>query len=240
MLMCFGMAKAETESIEIGASGGISVLDRRVPTWTYFKYTLTQQIYKAYEIDFVGNISAVGFYNTSATTTRTIDLYLVIPNKTSFSSDTDWIPFTEADKMYSGDVTFTQNEWTKISFQNDKRLYRKGADNLAVIVVDRTGSYINASSFFMAYTADSQAMFVSSDDTQYSADGLNDRNGTILDAKNEIRLWGSDDAFTVGPSRSQFLPIDPEMDYSFSEQIGDFHQAGRRERCYKRLSIHHP
>lgn len=227
MLFCLGMARAEI--VELGASGGTETTGNRLPTDIYYSYAMTQQIYTPYEIDcidgFVGTIRGVGFYSSDETD-RTIDLYLVATDKSHFSGSNDWIPFTEADKMFSGKVSFASGEWTKITFQDGKRFRRSASDNLAVIVVDRTGGYDNRTVTFKAYTADSQALCAHNDITQYDAGGLSGYNGTVMDVKNQIRLTGLEDSFTVGPSRTDELPTDG-FGYSVSEQIYTKEEIGK-------------
>ena len=216
----------EVEAIELGASGGIEDSSMFLPTYSYYNYSMSQQLYMPYEIDFVGNIASIGFYNEGEDRTRTVDLYLVAANKSAFDDETDWIPFTEDDKMFSGSVTFKMGEWTMIKFQNDKRFYRKSSDILAVIMVDHTGSFEAASSF-KTYSASRQSMYVRSDETEYTPEGLNEYLGIIMEKKNQIVLSGSDDSFIVGPSRADDLPIGVDYEYSISEQIYTKEEIGK-------------
>ena len=155
-----------------------------IPTYTYYNYSLTQQIYTAEEIGASGYILSVDFH-ASASKTRTLDIYMVSTDKSSFESETDWISVTAANKVFSGSVTFAAGDWTTIEFDNPYEY--DGTSNVALIVDDNTGSYESSPSFY-AFSATSQAIRVYSDGTNYDPENPSSYNGTILTQKNRIRL----------------------------------------------------
>ena len=155
-----------------------------IPTYTYYNYSLTQQIYTAEEIGAEGYILNVAFH-CSAAKTRTWDIYMVKTDKTSFSGATDWIAVTADDKVFSGSVTFAAGDWTTIEF--DTPFEYDGRSNIALIVDDNTGSYEDSPSFY-AFSATSQAIRVYSDGTNYDPMSPSSYNGTVMSQKNRIRL----------------------------------------------------
>ena len=72
------------EGVEIGE--GTST-NNYLPSYNYYNYSLTQQIYTAAEIGRAGSISSIAFYNEGAEKTRTYDFYLKTTTKSSFSSN---------------------------------------------------------------------------------------------------------------------------------------------------------
>ncbi len=138
MLAAFSTAKAEI--IEIG-SGTES--NTGLPMPMNWKYTLSEQIYTVAEIGKSGTFSSIAFYaeESNHEQTRTLDLYLVHTDKSTFSDTKDWISFSQSDKVFSGQVTFSTHGWTTITF--DRPFRYNGTSNLAVIVNDRSGSFIN-------------------------------------------------------------------------------------------------
>ena len=157
-----------------------------LPTYTYYNYSLTQQIYTAAELGQAGEISSIDFYKNGTTGgTRNLDIYLVSTTKTSFTGSTDWITVTAADRVFSGDVTFANDAWTTIEF-DDPFLY-DGTNNVAIIVDDNTGTYVGAPTF-RVFDAASQAIRVYSDGTNYGPMAPTSYNGTVLNVKNRIRL----------------------------------------------------
>ena len=151
---------------------GDDINDVYLPSYSYYNYTLSQQIYTANEIGTAGNISSIAFYNQSIpgqdnTKTRTYDIYLKPTNKFEFFNEHDWISVSLKDKVFSGSVTMVSNEWTVITF--DRPFVYDGISNLVLVMDDNTGDF--SYSPHMAcriYEADSdQTLRVYSDGTNY-------------------------------------------------------------------------
>ena len=171
-----------TAKIVIGTAEGT---DNYLPTYSYYNYTLSQQIYTADEIGTPGEIMSIDFYNAGSEKTRNFDVYLVNTEKTSFSGSSDWITVTAEDRVFSGSVTFTPNVWTTIEFPEGFQY--DGTSNLAVIVDDNTGSYSSGLSCNV-FAATSQAIRVYSDGTDYDPTNPGGYSGTVMDVKNHVRL----------------------------------------------------
>lgn len=116
-----------------------------LPSHSYYKYSLTQQIYTASEISSPdgGTITSISFYNKGTAKTRTLEVYLVNTDKTSFSGTNDCIIVGDDDKVFDGSVSLTANQWTPIVFDND---FDYEGGNLAVVINDKTGGYENGQS----------------------------------------------------------------------------------------------
>ena len=155
-----------------------------LPTYCYYNYSLTQQIYTAAEI---GNtpcsILSLDFFATSALT-RNLDIYMVATNKSSFSSTSDGIIVSANDLVYSGNVSFAAGDWTTITLSNP--FIHDGSHNVAIIVDDNTGSYVSSVPF-NTYTASSQALYVYNDNSSYDPSVGNSFSG-VLGYKNQIRI----------------------------------------------------
>ena len=171
---------------EIGSGNAVS---SSLPTNVYYNNSLSQQIYTKEEIGEAQDLTSISFYNTGNARTRNLDIYLVPTDKVNFSSSTDWINFTEADKIFSGEITFERDKWTAIGFN---RIFKyDGLSNLAIIIDDNTGSYESAVSFKTFEAGDKQptpALYIHSDGTNYDASGLSGYGGSVSSAKNQIRL----------------------------------------------------
>ena len=88
-----------------------------LPTYYYYKYSLTQQIYTASELGGqAGQIASVSFYNTGDAKTRKLDVYLVATEKSNFGSGNEWIATSNANLMFSGNVTLAGHDWATIYF----------------------------------------------------------------------------------------------------------------------------
>ncbi len=157
-----------------------------LPSYSFYKYSLTQQIYTPEEIGASGFIESVSYYNAGETKTRSYDIYMVYTDKTAFDNNTDWIPVTEADRVYSGTVTMNQGEWTNIEL--DSVFGYDGSSNLAFVVDDNSGNYTYSPHMACRVfgTQSNQAIRVYSDNTNYDPYNSGSYNGTLLNVKNQI------------------------------------------------------
>ena len=108
-----------------------------LPTYTFYNYSLTQQIYTAAELGSAASILSADFF-CSGSITRNLDIYLVSTTKSAFESTTDWVAVTAADLVFSGEVTFAANGWTTIEFDNP--FVYDGLSNVVLVVDDNTGA----------------------------------------------------------------------------------------------------
>jgi hypothetical protein len=81
-----------------------------VPISTYYGYSYTQQIYTKQEINAnaAGNITGLKFYidpSMSIANSSEWVVYVGQTTKTSFTSDSDWVPFAQLTQVFSGTVT---------------------------------------------------------------------------------------------------------------------------------------
>ena len=177
--------------VEIGES---ETTNDYLPSYSYYKQALTQQIYTAEEIGTAGTITSIAFYNEGTTRTRSYDFYLKATEKSSFNSNTDWITMTATDKVFSGSVTMTAGAWTTIFF--DTPFEYDGTSNLVLVADDNTGRY--DSQPFMSCsvynTTLNQAIYSYSDNTNYNpmspptSGGGYGNNNAVLTVKNHILL----------------------------------------------------
>ena len=162
-----------------------------LPTYSYYKYSFTEQIYTAAEIGQAGTITAIAFkVSNSKSSTRNIDLYLQHTNKTVFTNRTNWEQLSSSNKVYSGEVTFNASGWTVITL-NTPFVY-DGTSNLLIGMDDNTGSYVSGSSnspkFLVYATGASRAMRIYSDNTNYNPTSSTLYYGTTLTSSNQIQL----------------------------------------------------
>ena len=153
------------QAIEIGENESTS---NYLPSYSWYKQALSQQIYTAEEIGTAGTINFIAFYNEGAERSRTYDFYMKSTEKESFDSNTDWITMAESDLVFSGEVTMSANAWTLITFSTPYEY--DGVSNLVLVADDNSGRYDNspymACSVFS--TNDNQAVYVYSDGVDYN------------------------------------------------------------------------
>ena len=180
--------------VEIGES---ETTNNYLPSYSYYKQALTQQIYTAEEIGTAGTITSIAFYNEGTTRTRTYDFYLKTTEKSSFNSNTDWITMAATDKVFSGSVTMTTGTWTTIFF--DTPFEYDGTSNLVLVADDNTGRYDSSPymSCSVFSTNTNQAIYYWDDDINFNpmsppttagSSSWGGSHNDILSVKNHIRL----------------------------------------------------
>ena len=108
--------QAVTNGVVIGDGAGTHDC---LPSYSYYCYTLSQQIYTANELNLGAcDISNVSFFNAGTSKTRNFTVYMVNTSKTAFDSNTDWITVTEADQVFSGSVILIRIVLTIIQVPN--------------------------------------------------------------------------------------------------------------------------
>lgn len=168
----------------------------RVPTDTYYKYSMTKQLYTKEELGDAASIMSIDFYNTSAECTRNLDIYMA---RTSGNSPN--VKPNVEHLVFSGDVTFLQNAWTTITL--DSPFEYDGESNVVIIVDDNTGT-ASSESYFRVFTParseestggsdstpPSQADYFNSNYTDYDPTSYSYgiKGGSSWDPKNQIRL----------------------------------------------------
>ena len=173
------------------------------PCYGYDNYNLTQQLYTASEMGGQAcNISSVSFYHTyNSTTTRDITIYMVHTNKTVFANTRDWISVTDANKVFSGNVTMSRDSWTTIYFETPFSF--NGTSNVALIVDDNTGSSSHSSYHCRAFTTTGdQALHIASDNTNYNpySPYYYNYNGWLSTVKNQVVFGYARYDYTVAAS----------------------------------------
>ena len=149
----------------------------------YYYSSLTQQIYTASEIGEASTeISSISFFNTNYGATRNWNVYMVATDKTSFESPSDWIPVSENDLVFSGNITMATHSWATVYFSTPF-LYN-GSSNVALIVDDNTANYSNINCRTFG-TEESQAIGIYGNYDPYNSSGY---TGRLFTTKNQVVL----------------------------------------------------
>lgn len=113
------------------------------PISTYYGYSYVQQIFSKQEInaDAAGNITGLTFYsNPSMSMVNSSDwvVYLGLTTKSSFDTESDWIPVSGLTQVYAGTVT-NVNGVINITFATP--FHYNNTDNLVVAVDENSADY---------------------------------------------------------------------------------------------------
>ena len=221
MLVIAAMGFAQAPVLEVPGTGSTAT-NSYLPSYRYYKYAMTQQIYTVEELGVADSITSIAFYNAGAAVARVYDVYLVPTTKTQFDSVTDWIIPTAAQKVYSDTVHFVANGWTTLTL--NAPFYYDGVKNLAIIVDDNTGATSSSSLSCRTFDGPKQAMYVGNNTTTnpVNYNPLNPTTGTPaapytgtrLDVKNQVRFGG-----LHGPVLTADLPTNSYYKYGITQQL---------------------
>ena len=157
-----------------------------LPTYNYYCYSLTQQIYTASEINFSGYITGIVFYPRGTCNDRTLAVYITPTVNSAFTSS-DSIVISSSDQVMSPTtVSITADEPMWLQFDNP--YYYDGTNNLLITVHDTTGTY-DSSIMFDTFNTSSvyQAMYQYTDSSPgYSPYVINSM--TQISYKDSIQL----------------------------------------------------
>ena len=183
--------------------GSGSSANAYIPTYSWYCYSLSQQIYTSAEVGEAGTITKIAFkVANSMSTNRDIDIYLSHTSTNSFDSNTSWIAQSTSNRVFSGAVDFAASGWTTITL--DTPFEYNGTSNLLLTVDDNTGSYVSSSSSsptFYVYSAGSNtAIYKYYDYTNYDPASMS-TSGTRLNTKNQVMFT------KVIPSTEGYLSV---------------------------------
>ena len=170
-----------------------------LPSYNYYKYSLTEQIYTPAELGGAGLITSIAFYNGGAEKTRTYDFYMMATTKSTFSSKTDWIAVSADDLVFSGSVTMVADDWTVINFSTP--FAYDGTSNVVLVADDNTGSYTSSPHMTCrVFAASSQALYYWDDNNNFNpmsppttsgSSGWGGNNNDVLSVKNQLVVMKS-------------------------------------------------
>lgn len=113
-----------------------------LPTYGYYNYSWGGSIYKASDLNFLGNIETIA-YDLSNTTTNYLMLnqkiYMALVPNTVFASNTKPDPSTMT-LVYDGNVTWNGPGWNNINLQNP--MFYDGTSNLLIYWENRDGANV--------------------------------------------------------------------------------------------------
>jgi len=167
------------------------------PSYSCYNYSYTQQIFLASEMNGASNINSIAFdVNSIQSSSRHISIYLM--HTTAASSD--WLTPTTAQLVYNGTVNLVVG-WNTLNFTTPFQY--NGTDNLALIVLDATGSY-SCSNYFNCHTASATLSHCQYQDSDpYSINSLPSSGSSYTSSSRCNVIFGVDcdnDATCVRPN----------------------------------------
>lgn len=192
------------------------------PISTYYGYSYVQQIFSKQEINAnaAGNITGLKFYlDPSMSLANSSDwvVYLGQTAKTSFISDTDWIPNTQLTQVYAGTVT-NANGVVEITFATP--FPYNNVDNLVVAAEENSAGYDNNDEAMYVYPASpNSTLFFKSDGT--NPDPATPPAGNLEGYKSVMTITGltmnaipACPLITYPMNNAMFVPLSPTITWN--------------------------
>ena len=175
-----------------------------VPAYSTYKYSYSQQIYLASEMQGAQDISSISFqYAGTSSAKRDLTIYLMHTTATSIPS---WLSIETAQKVFDGTVVWEPNTensgWNTILL--DSVFHYNGTSNL-VLIVDNNSTETGGTSAksFKTHTSTSNITRYVNTTSLASVDNFNPYNmlvaGTGATARNNIRFTSCNNVTCVPP-----------------------------------------
>ncbi len=181
-----GGTSAPTIDVTIGSGNNTA---EYLPTYNYYNYSLSEQIYLASEIGSAGTIRTISFRVSSNASSRNMTIYLMHTNKANFTGKKDWVSVSSSNQVYSGAVSFI-NGWTEITL--DTPFEYNGTSNLILAVDDNSNSsaYYSSRMYFYTYNSNNdRVLYYYSDNTNPNPSNFSS-NGTLGTYLNQVKFSG--------------------------------------------------
>ena len=161
-----------------------------LPSYSYYNYSYTQQLFLASEIGTPRTIESVTFDMAAFSVSRAYKIYLM---HTTESTSANWIPATSAQLVYTGAPTLHTGLNT---FQFSTPFSYNGTDNLLLIVIDETGTYSSGNTW-RTHTAPFQASRYNYQDSSPYSISSTPASGTSTSSRNNVIFGAGCDTTTT-------------------------------------------
>ena len=171
-------------TIEIGQGTATSSY---FPSYSTYNYSYTQQLFMASEFSGPTQLSSLSVNMQTLSQQRNMQFYLMTTTSSSLSSG--WLPTTNAQLVFSGSQTLTTG-WNEFVFTNPFNY--NGTDNLVLITVDMTGSWVSGNTWYGTTMTSGISRYIYEDGSPYSI-SVPSGSGTVSSFRNNVRFGGQCD-----------------------------------------------
>ncbi|MBR4218481.1 MAG: fibronectin type III domain-containing protein, partial [Bacteroidales bacterium] len=146
------------------------------PFYTYFNYSLTEQLYTAEEIGMAGTIHSIAFFYSSSDPfdENGVKLYMKNVTRSAFASESDIEPLSVADLVWNGTFSVSGPGWVTITLDTP---FDYVGDNLLVACFDGTEGYPGYSCNFSSFFKETELSGIYWSHDQYCPDPYNTASG---------------------------------------------------------------
>lgn len=179
-----------------------------MPIYQNAAYSYTQQLFTSTEIGSPRYLQAIEIFYVNAnypmSVKDSVTIYLGHTNKTTFTSYSDYVSFSDLTPVYTGSLNCTTNGWTRFTF--DTPFYYNGVDNLVLAMDDNSGVSQGTSNYsFYVYTGTNKSLYY------YSSSDVNPASPTgtsygVYSYRNSIKFVSAcNNSATCVPPNARIL-----------------------------------
>ena len=124
-----------------------------IPVNNFYRYTYSQQIFLASEMNGPTDIQSISFqyaYSSPSTKKNSVNIYLGHTTQSVFTGTSNYVPLDSLTLVYSGNLNCTQG-WNTFPFNNV--FHYNGTSNLVVAVDDNSNDYDGSAYTFYVHSA---------------------------------------------------------------------------------------
>ncbi len=169
--------------LQIGNGNGLTY---NFPSTSFYKYSLTEQIFTAAELGGPNTFHSISFQASNADApNRVWDIYLM---PTTRSSLTGFIDMDATAQLVFSDTVHITAGWFTINF--DSSFVYDGFSNLMLIVDDNTGSFVHSNTYFCSSNPNGTSVRGFNDITDFDPHNASSYSGTTQPVRNNV-VFGS-------------------------------------------------
>ncbi|MBR6048805.1 MAG: fibronectin type III domain-containing protein [Bacteroidales bacterium] len=158
-----------------------------LPTYVYYNYSYTQQIYLAEELGDIDTIGAITYYyQGTLTIPRSMTIYMANTTQSAFGSSADYVPASALTQVFNGTMNGTSGF---ITVTLTTPFVRTPGSNLVIACNDLTGDYETSASWNATATSTTRSLYYYWDDDPFSPAAPDaDASNGVLSYVNQIVL----------------------------------------------------
>ena len=185
-----------------------------LPVNNYYRYTYSQQIFLASEMNGPTDIQSISFqyaYSSPSTKKTSVNIYLGHTTQSTFTGTSNYVPLDSLTLVYSGNLNCTQG-WNTFPFNNV--FHYNGTSNLVVAVDDNSNDYDGSTYTFYVHSASAnRSLYYYSDSNNPSPS-----NPTAVSTSSSYSSGNRSNVKFGGPCDNTATCIAPNMAVSAVDQ----------------------
>ena len=176
--------------------GNGSTTNSYIPSYSYYNYSYSQQLYTAAELGSATTFNSISFNISTYSEGRNLSIYMKHTNESSIGNG---ISATGAQLVYTHTgITSLHQGWN--TFTLTTPFEYNGTDNLLVVVIDGTGTYSSPYNYWTGHSASGKSCYDYNDDDSYSINTLPDCSSSSFRADVIFGSTCDNDATCIRPN----------------------------------------